>query len=164
MHIARIHLLSRKRLHKRVLHSAKLLPHLHPSLVKPLDPIFHFVAQTPLNICHLPLNVLEHHMHFGGDGALENFTPLNCCQNINLVSYYIYIHWVYSPCQQKCSVPQNKHLTKMQAKRFNFRIQQQAVISLPLLEYQGKLVKYMESIIHYLFDVFAIQTPPMVRT
>jgi hypothetical protein len=32
--------------HKGVLYSAKLLPHPHPGLVKPLNPIFHFVAQT----------------------------------------------------------------------------------------------------------------------
>ena len=32
--------------HKGVLYSAKLLPNPHPNLVKPLNPIFHFVAQT----------------------------------------------------------------------------------------------------------------------
>jgi hypothetical protein len=53
---------------------------------------------------------------------------------------------------------------KMQAQRFDFRIRQQAVISHSLLEYHGNTVKYMGSIIHYLFDVFAIQTPPMTRT
>jgi hypothetical protein len=67
----------------------KSLPHPHPGLVKPLNPIFHFVAQTPLNIRHLPLNVLEHQMHFGGDSAFASFTPLNRCQNIPLVSYYM---------------------------------------------------------------------------
>jgi hypothetical protein len=112
MRIARIRLLSRKRPHKGVLHSAKLLPHPHPGLVKPLNPIFYFVAQTPLNICHLPLNVLEHHMHFGGDGALESFTPLDSCQNIPLVSYYIFFHWIYSLCQQKmlCPTEQTPHV------------------------------------------------------
>jgi hypothetical protein len=65
MRIARIRLLSRKRSHKGVLYSAKSLPHPHPGLVKPLNPIFHVVAQTPLNIRHLPPNVHEHHiMHF----------------------------------------------------------------------------------------------------
>jgi hypothetical protein len=137
MCIARIRLLSRNRPNKGVSHSAKMLPHPHPGLLKLLDPIFHFVAQTPPDICHLPLNVLEHHMHFGGDSALEIFTLRDRYQDIPLVSYYILFHWVYSLCQQKCSFPQNKHLTKMQAQRFNFRIQQQAVISLPLLEYQG---------------------------
>jgi hypothetical protein len=71
MCIARIRLLSRKCLQEGVLYSAKSLPHPHPGLVKLLDPIFHFVAQTSLKIHHLPLNVLEHHMHFGGDSALE---------------------------------------------------------------------------------------------
>jgi hypothetical protein len=71
MCIATIRLLARNHLNKGVSHS----------------PVFHFVTQTPLNIRHLPLNVLEHHMHFGGDSALEIFTPCDRCQNIPLVSY-----------------------------------------------------------------------------
>jgi hypothetical protein len=52
----------------------------------------------------------------------------------------------------------------MKAQRFDFRIRQQAVISLSLLEYHGNTVEYVGSIIYYLFSVFAVQTPPMVRT
>jgi hypothetical protein len=62
---------------------------------------------------------------------LESFT----------ISYSPYL--TYSPCQRKCSVPQNKHLAKMQAQRFNFCIRQQAVISLPLLEYHRNIVEYV---------------------
>ncbi len=45
MQVAGLHLLSRCCPHNGVLHSAKSLPHLHPSLVKAFDPIFHFVNQ-----------------------------------------------------------------------------------------------------------------------
>ncbi len=45
-----------------------------PSLMQAIHPIFHFITYPPPYIPHLPLNVLQHEMDFGCDGALQVLT------------------------------------------------------------------------------------------
>jgi hypothetical protein len=78
MCISYVHLLSCLCADLGVLDCAKSPPFTHPVLMHALDPILHFISQPPPNIFHLPLDVLQHQVHFGSDGAFQVCMSFHC--------------------------------------------------------------------------------------